>query len=177
MNIEDYRYFICVGGIKKGWSTSEFVVLNKRDNGIVVDKNCVYVGWTPSYGTNWINPLLSSGSLKETTLEECLTRINKYKNLTRYNNLFKRLEIRPINNSVKITEENKNLIISILKDARAFNGDSAHDFKGKPTQEICCELADQKIIKTLDYNKFWIEEEENKIEVKEDVKLIKKETV
>ncbi len=168
-----WKYFINPNhgkGPIYNWRNNGILIASKDNTGgYFINKDGRPIDGIEKFSYFPLNGLLGNTTYKEVNIKETfkLFKPEGKKNLSSL------LGITYNEEPIVITEENKNLIISILKDARAFNGDSAHDFRETPIYEICQELADQKIIKTLDYNKFWIEEE-NKIEVKEEIKQLYK---
>ncbi len=162
-----YEYFLCINdwnnwGDKNSFDSSSFLVCNESI-GFIIRKDGKFhysrgeSGWKLSNSkTNWLN--IGRPIIKPSTLEECLATINKVKYKENYNQIFKILGIKPPDyKPIEITDKTKNEVLNNLRKNRAFNGDSALRISDTE-QELYGELAEQKIIRTLDYQKFWVEQ-------------------
>ncbi len=161
-----YEYFLCITE-KGAWGTGRdscicsFVACDEKV-GFVFNKDGSPLqktgnsGWRlESSQNNWLNARIPL--IKASTLEECLSTINKAKYPKEYNEIFKILGIRPPDyKPIVITDKIKEEVLNNLRKNRAFNGDSAWKVSGTE-QELYGQLAEEKIIRTLDYQKYWIE--------------------
>ncbi len=95
----------------------------------------------------------NTGEYKELTPLEGIKLINKESRAK----VYKILKIAPLDKPVKVTKEQIEDITSKLKLVRAFNGDSAHKFDDS-IADILYSMSEKNLIKTLDGNKYWIEE-------------------
>ena len=133
-----YQYFLTAGG---GWGSpyknkkdSIFIAANEKGgfliefDGDFYKNRTIERSWSVS---GWVRDLLDIKLAIPSTLQECLSKIDKNKFRANYNNIFKVLGIKnPDYKPIEITEELKNKVIRILTEQRAFNGDSANSLQG-----------------------------------------------
>ncbi len=156
----NYKYYLC---INSGWgyggdsSRSVFIIHEENTNiGTIIQKDGKKYGSSISWGKKWLDDLLVTKQVKLVTLKECLNTISpEYK--SNFKKILNELKIKLNETPIVITDETIKSIKQTLAAARAFNGDSAFFVGGEDLQEICAELAERKLIKTLDYQKYWID--------------------
>ncbi len=157
----NYKYYLCIGnGWGYGFPSSKHIciILNTDSNtGSIINGDGTRYGSSDNWGQRWIDSL-QKNQTKLSTLKECLNTVPpEYK--SNFKKVLNELKIKLNETPIVIADETIKSIQETLTAARAFNGDSAFFVGGDDLQEICAELAERKLIKTLDYQKYWVEQE------------------
>ena len=162
--IKKFNYYLCIGS---GWgynNKSIFFGCNSKRGFIITDKGEFYpTGYKEKFNAGWHNgwakSLIIDKQCKPSTFEECIKLIDKKVYKSNYLNIFKVLGIKePDSKPIELTESTKKLVVTMLSNERAFNGDSAHRFNfdhfGEGVLDAMVEL---NLIKTIDNCKYFLD--------------------
>ncbi len=146
-----WRFFIRSG------QTYHLLVSNENGgyyfdrNGNSYEGSSINNGWNTKYALEKIY----WKEFEETSFEKALESIKSKIGQTNFLNILKipRYQIVPLNDIII------NKYLSILKENRAFNGDSAHTFNGnEETNNILYTMVEKGLIKSIGNNKFYLNE-------------------
>jgi hypothetical protein len=129
---EEFQYFICKGN---DWSSDCLFYGTNDKRGFIVNQN---LGFRESYQgsifasmwkSSWSKNLQRENKAIPATLDECLKLIDKKIYKANHVLFYKTLGIKPPEyKPIELSESTKKLVISMLINERAHNGDSAHKF-------------------------------------------------